>query len=82
MVKVTRTERMAAALRSVAGRCRHGVPVGRMLALALVLEGRPRSGAADRNGMDPRPLRDRRTDAATGAPMQRCRYRRMEHRCG
>jgi transposase len=57
-VKVTRTEHTAAALRSAAGKCRNGAQVRRMLALAMVLEGRPRTEAAQQNGMDRQTLRD------------------------
>jgi len=57
-VKVTRTERTAAELRSVASKCRDGAQVRRLLALAMVLEGRPRTEAADQNGMDRQTLRD------------------------
>jgi len=57
-LKVTRSEHTAADLRAAAGRCRDGAQVRRLLALALVLDGRPRSEAARRNGMDRQTLRD------------------------
>ena len=49
----------ATELRAAAGKCGDGAQVRRMLALALVLQGRPRTGAAQQNGMDRRKLRDR-----------------------
>lgn len=57
-LKITRTDRTAAELRVVAGKCRDGAQVRRMLALAMVLEGRPRTEAAQQNGMDRQTLRD------------------------
>ena len=55
---ITRTEHTAADLRSAAGKCRDGAQVRRLLALALVLDGRPRAEAAVQNGMDRQTLRD------------------------
>ena len=55
---VTRTDHTAAELRSVAGKCRDAAQVRRLLALASVLEGRPRGEAAAQNGMDRQTLRD------------------------
>ena len=55
---ITRTEHSAAELRAVAGGCRDGAQVRRLLALALVLEGCPRTQAAEQNGMDRQTLRD------------------------
>ena len=57
-LKITRTDRTAAELRVAAGKCRDGAQVRRMLALAMVLEGRPRTEAAQQNGMDRQTLRD------------------------
>jgi transposase len=57
-VRITRTDRTSAELRAVAGKCRDGAQVRRMLALAMVLEGRPRTEAAQQNGMDRQRLRD------------------------
>ena len=57
-VKITRTEHSAAELRVIAGRCRDGAQVRRLLALAMVLEGCPWAEAAERNGMDRQTLRD------------------------
>jgi len=55
-VAITRTELTAADLRGAAARARDGCAVRRMLALALVLEGRSRAAAAC--GMDRQTLRD------------------------
>lgn len=57
-VSITRTDRTAAELRTAACKCRDGAQVRRMLALAMVLEGRPRTEAAQQNGMDRQTLRD------------------------
>lgn len=57
-VKVTRTEHTAGELRAAAGKCRDGAQVRRLLALAMVLEGQPRTLAATQNGMDRQTLRD------------------------
>lgn len=55
---ITRTEYTAAELRIFAGKTKDGAQVRRLLALALVLDGRPRTEAADQNGMDRQTLRD------------------------
>lgn len=55
---ITRTDYTAAGLRAVAGKCQDAAQVRRLLALAAVLEGRPRSEAAAQNGMDRQTLRD------------------------
>src|SRR5664279_374416 len=55
---ITRTEYTSGELRAICGRCRDGAQVRRLLALALVLDGRPRSEAAALNGMDRQTLRD------------------------
>jgi transposase len=57
-VAITRTEHTAAGLRALAGRCRDGAQVRRLLALAMVLDGCGRTKAAARNGMERRTLRD------------------------
>ena len=55
---ITRTDTDAAALRRAASRCRDGSASRRMLALALVLEGKSRAEAARAAGMDRQTLRD------------------------
>ena len=57
-LKITRTEYTPADLRSSASKCRDGAQVRRLLALAMVLEGQPRTAAARQNGMDRQTLRD------------------------
>jgi len=57
-VEVTRDDLTAAELRAVAAKCTDGAQVRRILALAMVLEGRPRTEAAILNGMDRQTLRD------------------------
>ncbi len=57
-VEVTRRDYTAAALRSLSSRCTDATQVRRILALAMVLEGRPRTEAANLNGMDRQTLRD------------------------
>jgi putative transposase len=57
-VEITRNDHTAAELRSIAGKCHAAVQVRRLLALALVLDGRSRSEAAEQNGMDRQTLRD------------------------
>jgi transposase len=57
-VAITRLELDAAGLRRAAGRERDAAAARRMLALALVLEGRPRAEAARACGMDRQTLRD------------------------
>ncbi len=57
-LRITRTEHTAAELRSTASKCRDGAQVRRLLALAMVLDGQPRSVAARQNGMDRQTLRD------------------------
>lgn len=57
-VMILRTDRTAAELRAAAGKCRDGAQVRRILALAMVLEGRRRTEAAAQNGMDRQTLRD------------------------
>jgi transposase len=55
---ITRTERTAAGLRALAAKSEDGAQVRRLLALALVMEGRSRTEAAEQNGMDRQTLRD------------------------
>jgi len=57
-VGITRTELDAAGLRRTAGRSRDASATRRMLALALVLEGKSRTEAAQAAGMDRQTLRD------------------------
>ena len=57
-VAITRTELPAADLRRKAARTRDAKAARRMLAIALVLEGRPRGEAAAQCGMDRQALRD------------------------
>ena len=57
-VKVTRDDLTATELRVASAKCPDGAQVRRILALALVLEGRPRSEAANLNGMDRQTLSD------------------------
>jgi len=57
-LEITRTELSAAALRALAGKTDEGAVVRRLLALALVLEGRCRDEAASQNGMTRQTLRD------------------------
>ena len=57
-LEITRTEHSAAALRALSRRYSDGAQVRRILAIAMVLEGRPRTEAADLNGMDRQTLRD------------------------
>jgi transposase len=57
-VRITRDEFTAADLRVAAAKCSDGAQVRRILALALVLEGYPRSEAAALNGMDRQTLSD------------------------
>lgn len=57
-VRVTREEHSVAALRRAAARTRDADAARRMLAIALVLEGRSRADAAASCGMDRQSLRD------------------------
>jgi transposase len=57
-VPVTRSDKSGVELRREASRCSDGAVVRRLLAIALVLEGRPRSEAAQACGMDRQTLRD------------------------
>ena len=57
-VMVTRDEFTASGLRAASAKCTEGAQVRRILALALVLEGRSRSEAAALSGMDRHTLSD------------------------
>jgi transposase len=57
-LEITRTEHTAEALRGLCSRCSDGAQVRRILAVAMVLEGRSRTEAAEFNGMDRQTLRD------------------------
>ena len=55
---VTRADLTATELRTVAGKCQDASQVRRLLALALVLEGRSRTEAAEQSSMQRQTLRD------------------------
>ena len=55
---IMRTDHTSAELRALSNRCCDGAQVRRILALAMVLEGRSRTEAAELNGMDRQTLRD------------------------
>lgn len=55
---ITRRDYTSGELRNLSGRCRDGAQVRRMLAIAMILDGRSRTEAADLNGMDRQTLRD------------------------
>ncbi len=57
-VTITRMEHTAAELRAMAGKCRDGAQVRRLLAVAMVLEGCARTEAAEQNGMNRQTPRD------------------------
>ena len=57
-IPVTRLDRTASELRSFVSKCGDGAQVRRVLAIALVLEGRSRVEAAEQNGMDRQTLSD------------------------
>ena len=57
-LEITRTDYTAEELRGLCARCSDGAQVRRILALAMVLEGRARTEAAELNGMDRQTLRD------------------------
>jgi transposase len=58
MLRITRTDHTGAELRALSVKCTDGAQVRRMLALAMVLDGRPRGEAASLNGMDRQTLCD------------------------
>jgi len=55
---ITRLDRTASELRGFASKCHDGAQVRRLLAIALVLDGRSRAEAAEQNGMDRQTLSD------------------------
>ena len=57
-VRITRTDHTAAALRGLAAKSNDAAQVRRLLALAMILEGKPRHEAAAQAGMDRQTLRD------------------------
>jgi transposase len=57
-LEISRTDHTGGTLRALAGKCREGAQVRRLLALAMILDGRPRREAALSNGMDRQTLRD------------------------
>ena len=59
-LQITRADHTSSALRGLASKCRDGAQVRRLLAMAMamVLDGHPRSAAASSNGMDRQTLRD------------------------
>src|SRR4029077_3587904 len=57
-IPIPRLDRTASELRSFASKCGDGAQVRRLLAIALVMEGRSRAEAAGQNGMDRQTLSD------------------------
>ena len=57
-ISVTRTEHTAETLREFAAKSGDGAQVRRLLAIALILEGRSRTEAAELSGMDRQTLSD------------------------
>jgi transposase len=57
-IPITRLDQTASELRSFASKCGNGAQVRRLLAIALVLDGRSRAEAAELNGMDRQTLSD------------------------
>ncbi len=57
-IGITRRDYTSAELRALSARCADGAQVRRILAIAMVLEGRPRTEAAELGGMDRQTLRD------------------------
>ena len=57
-ITITRMEHSAVSLRDVASKCPDGAQVRCLLALALVMDGRSRTEAAEQSGMDRQTLRD------------------------
>ena len=58
MLRITRTDYTSGELRALSVKCTDGAQVRRLLAMALVLDGRSRSEAAAVNGMDRQTLCD------------------------
>jgi hypothetical protein len=57
-VTITRTDCTSGELRALSRKCRNGAQVRRLLAVAIVLDGAPRTEAACCNGVDRQTLRD------------------------
>jgi transposase len=57
-LEILRTDHTSAQLRALSNRCPDGAQVRRILALAMILDGRSRTEAAELNGMDRQTLRD------------------------
>lgn len=57
-VRITRTDHTAAALRGLAAKSSDAPQVRRLLAIAMIMEGKPRHEAAAQAGMDRQTLRD------------------------
>ncbi len=57
-LEIVRADHTSAELRALSKRCPDGAQVRRMLALAMILDGRSRTEAAAMNGMDRQTLRD------------------------
>jgi len=57
-LQITRLQHSSAELRSISSRCGDGAQVRRLLALALIMDGRDRAEAAALNGMERQTLRD------------------------
>ena len=57
-LEIVRTDHTSAELRGLSNRCADGAQVRRILALAMILDGRSRTEAAEMNGMDRQTLRD------------------------
>lgn len=55
---IRRQEHTAAELRRIAGKSNDSAQVRRLLAVAMVLDGHSRTGAAEQNGMERQTLRD------------------------
>jgi transposase len=55
---ILRADHTSAELRALSNRCPDGAQVRRILALAMILDGRSRTEAAELNGMDRQTLRD------------------------
>ena len=74
-IPITRLDQTASELRSFDSKCGDGAQVRRLLALALVLDGRSRTEAAEQNGMDRQTLSDwvHRYNAAGIDGLKSCR---------
>jgi transposase len=57
-LQILRTDHTSGELRALSNRCPDGAQVRRILALAMILDGRSRAEAAQMNGMDRQTLRD------------------------